>query len=362
MSTPIPLVAACLMLGAAPAGPQMPRPEAIIEQQPLMATLEAIPRRRAARGTIEEQQGLVATEDWLVQRLKALGYTPRMQDLTWNLKYQQEMEAKAGDTGHAAVETTPELAAHTWHNIIVDIPGTAVPEEVLILSAHFDAVPGAPGADDDGTGVAALLETARALRDHPMKRSVRLIFFNLEELGLYGSKQYVRTLKRESQPANQESPKDKIIGMVSLEMLGFFSDAPDSQKSPIPPIPGVFDPPTVGDFIGLVTISSAAPFCERFAGAMRAAAPGLKVGVVDFPPIAPPDFLRSDHGPFLFAGMPGVMLTDTSNFRNPNYHKPSDTVTTIEAARFTLVARGVAGAAYTIAEPAESPATPPPAK
>src|SRR5262249_34563336 len=150
------------------------------------------------------------------------------------------------------------------------------------------------------------LETARALREHPMKRSVRLIFFNLEELGLYGSRQYVRSLKSDTQVAKQDAPKETIIGMVSLEMLGFFSDAPNSQRSPIPPIPGVFDPPTIGDFIGLVTISSAAPFCERFAGAMRDSAPGLKVGVVDFPPIAPPDFLRSDHGPFLLAGMPGV--------------------------------------------------------
>jgi hypothetical protein len=344
--------AAIVLVLAGVAGADDP-PGSLIKQDGLMAILKEIPPDRAARGSVESQKGLAATEEWLVARLKALGYTPRLEDLTWNLKHQAEAEASAGPTGHPPAETTPELASRTWHNIIVDLPGKELPNEVLILSAHFDAVAGSPGADDDGTGVAALLETARVLKDRPMRRTVRLIFFNLEELGLLGSKDYVKDLRPRLKPATEGAPAtEKVIGMVSLEMLGYFTDAPDSQRSPIPKIEGVFDPPTVGDFIGLLTISRHAEFCERFAGEMRKAAPELKVGVADFPPIAPLDFLRSDHGPFLLAGLPGVMLTDTSNFRNPNYHKPGDTTDTLDPGRFTLVARGVAGAAYAIAEPA----------
>ncbi len=323
-------------------------PEAKIDAARVMTTLRALPTARAVRGTVESQQGLVKTEELIGQWLKDLGYTPKVQDLAWNLKYQSEQEKKSGLPGKLP-DTTDELAAHTWHNFIVEVPGKEMPEEVLILSAHFDAAPGAPGADDDGTGTAALLEIARVLKDKPMRRTVRMIFFNLEEAGLHGSIQYVKGRDR----------KEKIIGMVSMEMLGYYSDKPNSQKSPIPKIEGVFDPPTVGDFIGMATVKKHQAFSQRLNKEMLASAPGLKTVVVDFVPIAPPDFLRSDHAPFMLAGLPGVMLTDTSNFRNPNYHKSTDTVETIEEARFILVTRAVAGAAYRIAEPFPAPPTPP---
>src|SRR5205823_6873781 len=115
-------------------------------------------------------------------------------------------------------------------------PGTDLPGEVLIVGGHFDAVPDAPGADDDGSGTAAVLELARVLKGHPVRRTVRLIFFNLEEVGLKGSAEYLRSAR----PAF-DSGKEKLIGMLSLEMLGYFSDAAGSQKSPIPRIEGVFD-------------------------------------------------------------------------------------------------------------------------
>ncbi len=312
-----------------------------------MHTLASLPIKRAARGDIEDQRGLIATEALIVRDLKAMGYTPELQALSWNLSNQAAAEKRAGATDRReAKESDPELASRTWHNIIVEIKGAELPGEVLILSAHFDAVPGAPGADDDGSGTAALLEIARALHGRPLKRTVRLIFFNLEEIGLKGSADYVRAYRA----AGASGMREHLIGMVSLEMLGYFSDSPGSQRSPIPKIESVFDPPTVGDFIGMGTIKAYSPFCRRFDEELRKAAPGLKTVVVDFPPIAPPDFMRSDHAPFMLAGLPAVMLTDTSNFRNPNYHKPTDTIETIDPARFALVVQGVAGAAAAIAE------------
>lgn len=334
-----------ILVPGALARPDDTRPEALIESARLMSTLRALPTARAVRGPIPSQQGLVKAEELVQQWLKDLGYQVKVQDLAWNLKYQSEQEKKAGLPGKLP-DTTDELAAHTWHNFIIDLPGKELPEEVLILSAHFDAAVGAPGADDDGTGTVALLEVARVLKDRPMRRTVRLIFFNLEEVGLHGSIEYVK-----SRPKGE-----KIIGMVSLEMLGYFSDNPGSQKSPIPKVEGVFDPPTVGDFIGMATVKKHQPFSQRLNKEMLASAPGLKTVVADFIPIAPPDFMRSDHAPFMLAGLPGVMLTDTSNFRNPNYHKPTDTIETIDEARFTLVVRAIAGAAYRIAEPVTLPA------
>ena len=136
--------------------------------------------------------------------------------------------------------------------------------------------------------------------------------------------------------------------MVSLETIGYFSDEPNSQKSPIPPIKGVFEPPTVGDNIALVGFSRDQAFVQSLERGLKAGSPELKVSAFAFP-MALPDLMRSDHAPFYAAGVPAVMLTDTANFRNPNYHKPTDTVETIDAERFTRVVRGVVGAVGEVA-------------
>lgn len=332
-----------------------PGPAAAVDTTHLMAGLSGLPVKRAARGDIESQQGLADTETYLMNRLKELGFTPRFQDLSWNL--QKQIEKSQGlpgaDPTGGAPETTPELSHRTWHNIVVDLPGTDLASEVLIVGAHFDAVPDAPGADDNGTGIAALLELARVLKDHPTRRTIRLAFFNLEELGVKGSADYVRAYRR-----TLDAGAEKLVGMISLEMLGYFTDEPGSQKSPIPKIEGVFDPPTVGDFIAIATTKAHQPFSQQLSKLMHEGAPDLKVLTADFMPIAPPDMLRSDHAPFLLAGLPAVIVTDTSNFRNPNYHKPSDTLATIDQARFTAVVRGLAHAVYHMAEPAPAGETP----
>jgi hypothetical protein len=127
-------------------------------------------------------------------------------------------------------------------------------------------------------------------------------------------------------------------------MIGYFTDEPGSQRSPIPRIPGVFDPPTVGDFIAIVANQSSSPFARELDTLMRSASPELKTLLVDFIPgngRAVPDTRRSDHAPFWDMGVPAVMVTDTSEFRNQNYHEPSDTVESLELERMTLVIRGV---------------------
>lgn len=330
------------------------RPAERVDQKRLIADLESLPTKRAALGDIEHQEGLAATEALLLARLEEMGYQPQLHPLTWNIRRQREHEAKLAEGGAVVQprpmpETNDELASRTWNNIIVELPGADSPAQVLIIGAHFDAVPGTPGADDNGSGTAALLELARVLKDVPMKRTVRLIFFNLEEIGLRGSTEYVRAHR-----ARFQSGEEELIGMVSLEMLGYFSDDPESQRSPVPPIPGVFEPPSVGDFIAIATVRKHQQFSQRLASEMANAEPALTVLAADFFPVAPADLLRSDHAPFMMAGLPAVILTDTSEFRNPHYHKPTDTIDTLDHARFTMVVRAVAGAVHAIAEPCRS--------
>jgi len=337
----------------------------------LMATLREIPTSRSALGDASGVEGLVKTEAWVESSLRAMGYTPTLEPIWWAVPARDWPGQKKEDLAEGA-------SPRVWNNVIVEIVGRELPGEVLIVGAHFDAVPRSPGADDNGTGTAALMELALVLRDVPMKRTVRFVFFNLEEVGLVGSRQNaenvrVRREKNRKERADRKEVNSKgtkgtkvenegdeaIVGMVSLEMLGFFTDAPNSQRSPIKAIEGVFVPPTVGDFISIVTVAAHQRFSKQLADGMISATtdadgnPGLKVTRVDFSPVPMPDMLRSDHAPYLALNIPAVMLTDTANFRNPNYHKPSDTVETIDTERFTLVVKGLAGAVVEIAGASE---------
>jgi len=298
----------------------------------LMQTIESLPRKRSGEGTPEHHEGLTRTRELLVERLEALGYEPELEEVFWKPIGWDE-------------EDGPLPA---WHNVIVDIEGTEAPNEVLIIGAHYDAVARAPGADDNATGVAALLEIARLMRDRPVKRSLRLIFFTLEEVGLVGSRQHAMSY-RERILDETESP----IGMISLDMLGFFSDEPGSQVSPIKSVEGLFEAPTVADFIGMATILAYQDFGRRVDREMRAGSPDLKTVLVDFAPIPIPDLARSDHASFWMIGVPAMIISDTANFRNPNYHRATDTIETIDVERYTDVVKGLVHAAYMIAEPVD---------
>lgn len=324
-----------------------PEPASLVSTDRLVETVRSLPEKRAALGSPEHREGLRKAESLLADRLRALGLTPTMHAFTW------------GSPG-AEIDDPSDAGQITWHNVIVDLPGTDLKHEVLVVGAHFDAVPMGPGADDNATGTAAALELARILKDYPTRRTIRIAFFNLEEVGLVGSSAYAADWKKTNQPApaapdSPPSPSiaapETIVGMLSLEMLGYFSDEPNSQKSPIPTQPGVFEAPTVGDSIALVGIARDKALIRELSGAMLASAPGLKTTVVDFVPVALPDMTRSDHRPFMALRVPALMVTDTANFRNPHYHKATDSLETLDLARFTLVVRGLTGAVHQIARP-----------
>jgi hypothetical protein len=325
-------------------------PESGVSRERIVQTIKDLPTKRSSWGDDVHEKGLRDTEKLMVAGLRALGYEPRLDPVDF-----------MGHRVHDAEDAKPR----PYNNIIADLPGTTSKSEVLVLSAHLDAVFNAPGADDDGSGIAVLMEAARLLKDKPMQRSVRFILFNLEENGLVGSRAYTLRIK-----PDLDAGKEKLVGMISMDMLGFYCETEGCQQSPIQSF-GNFKAPTVGDFIGMAGILRFRPFSQALDKAMHDAEPKVKTVVVDFLPIAPPDLLRSDHAPFLAINVPAVILADTANFRNPNYHKATDTIDTLDMDKLTIAARAVVGAIYRLAGPPDTklidlaplgaPPAPPPA-
>lgn len=342
----LPLAATSMLAAVDPPAPVAPAPqpaqaahenqppEAGVSQERIAEIIKSLPTKRASWGDEAHAKGLRETETILFDRLAAMGHKPTLDPVDF-------IGRRVKD------EPSPDKPLDPYNNIIIDLPGIDGPtrDQILILSAHMDAVPSSPGADDDGSGVAVLLEAARLLKDKPTQRTIRLILFNLEENGLVGSRVYTERLK-----PDLEAGKQKIVGMASMDMLGFYSNKEGSQQSPIKSMAG-FQAPTVGDFVAMAGILRFRPFSQALDKQMKAAEPRVKTVVVDFLPIVPPDLLRSDHAPFLAIGVPAVILSDTANFRNPNYHKPTDTFETLDLERLTIAARAVIGGFHRLAGP-----------
>ncbi len=223
-----------------------------------------------------------------------------------------------------------------FENIEVRIPAApgALSGRSLILGAHYDSAPGTPGADDNASGVAVLLELARLLKDKSLSREIRLVAYANEEPPAFytknmGSYHHALSLKKNGEP---------IFGMVSLEMLGYYNAATGSQF--YPPFLSWFFPNT-GDFIGLVgTLSS-----RRFLKSCRqswVAASNYHLETAALPSFISAAIL-SDHLNYIKAGYPGLMLTDTGYFRNPHYHELSDTPEKLDYGRMARVTRALAG-------------------
>ena len=209
----------------------------------------------------------------------------------------------------------------TYDNIVVTSSG---PEDgpYLLLGAHYDSVPGTPGADDNASAVAVCLECARLLKEHQVG-STMIVLFNREEDGLLGSSEFVAYLSQQSTWTVEEAH--------IFEMVGFCNRAPGSQRMP-PGLPGVAAP-DVGDFLALLANRHSNAIAENLLSLAATYVPqspvlALKIyfGIERFFG----HLLRSDHAPFWQAGMASLMWTDTANFRNPHYHLGSDTPDTLD--------------------------------
>jgi Zn-dependent M28 family amino/carboxypeptidase len=201
---------------------------------------------------------------------------------------------------------------------------------LIILGAHFDSVPGTPGADDNASGVAVLLETARLLSGTRLRPEVLFCGFNLEELNMIGSSYFASKLK---------SAGAKVDAMISLEMVGYTDSRTGSQKYPIG-LKAFY--PDRGDFIGVIGNWNSNGLLRRFARQMRQVR-GLPVETLSVPGNGGliPAVRLSDHSPFWDAGYPALMITDTSFYRNPHYHGSTDTLETLNLDFMVKVCEGV---------------------
>src|SRR5436309_7613427 len=236
----------------------------------------------------------------------------------------------------------------TYRNVIATLPPlvAARPAPPLIIAAHYDTVEGSPGADDNASGLAVMLEVARNLRAVPLTRNVRFIAFCLEEENLLGSLAYASSL----QAAHEE-----ICGAIVMECVGYARTEEGSQQKPTGVPVAV---PTVGDFLGIVGNVVSAPLARAVEAAANQAVPELKTVSLLVPGNGEllPDTRRSDHAAFWHHGYPAVMLTDTANFRNPHYHQPTDTLETLNLAFMEQVTRAVTAAAIALCSITQSTA------
>ena len=201
-------------------------------------------------------------------------------------------------------------------------------------------MPGSPGADDNASGVAAALEIARLLVEHPPERTVRLCFFAAEEVDLRGSRIHVENLLARG---------ETVEGLFNLDAIGHASTEPDSQQAPVR-ILFVTWMPSTGDFVTVVGDWSSGPLGNLYEAAVDTYVPELPYYSANRIGGWFEDGHRSDHANYWRAGIPAVALSDTGEFRSPHYHAPSDTPDTLDFEFLDGVTRATAGAALHLAK------------
>lgn len=252
--------------------------------------------------------------DYIISKLKEYGYEPRA------LEYAALRKSGSGRT-------------RPYYNVEAFLEGTGGMEGAWVVGAHYDTAPGTPGADDNASAVAVLLETARELKKRPPARDTLFVAFSTEEPPAFttqdmGSFRYAEDLKRR---------KLEVHCLLNLEMLGYFNHNPKSQL--FPPLLDLLHPDT-GDFVTLASNLSSLGVQRRAAGSWRRAT-ALPLEPVFLPSVLSALFI-SDHLNFWFAGERALMLTDTAYFRYPYYHQWADTPDKLDYEKMAEVTRAAA--------------------
>jgi len=315
------LLAAALLIGAALAGGrfvlvtrmpgepfQGPLPPLTAAQRDLASRLESHVHALAVRigeRNLFRYPALLAAADYVEAEFRSAGHEPRSQGF--------------------------EVQGQEVRNVEVALTGRA--PALVVVGAHYDSVAGSPGANDNATGVAAVLELARLLGGRTHGCELRLVAFVNEEPPFFGgdemgSMRYARALAERG---------EQVAAMLSLETIGYYSDQPGSQRFPFPL--GWFYPDT-GNFIGFVGNLGSRAQVRRATAAFRRhaqfpshglAAPGWMTGIG-----------WSDQLAFWRHGFPGVMVTDTALFRYRQYHRPDDLPHVVDHERLARVVEGLA--------------------
>lgn len=252
------------------------------------------------------------------------------------------LERALAGYGYAVRRQEFEAAGAKVRNLEVSIPEGGDARALVVIGAHYDSVRGAVGANDNGSGCAAVLELARLLRDFRPASGVgvRLVLFVNEELPYFGTPA-MGSFRHADALA---TAGNEVIAMLSLETLGYYSDAPDSQRYPAPF--GLLYPRT-GDFVAFVGNLHSRALVRSAVASFRANAAFPSEGGA-FPDIVK-DAERSDHWAYWHHGWPGLMVTDTAPFRYPWYHTERDTPDKIDYDRLSRVVLGLASVARDLA-------------
>ena len=208
----------------------------------------------------------------------------------------------------------------SYSNIVAFNPNTKS-SSLILVGAHYDSIPNCPGADDNASAIASLIVCAKAVAEFAPNVPVCFVAFNCEEDGLIGSRDFVSSYLSESNL--------KINQVHILEMVGYATEKPNTQSLP-PGLP--IKIPTVGNFLGIMENQNSLNVVDSILALAKSYLPefpviGLKLSLGAEKLV--PDLGRSDHLPFWEKRIPAIMWTDTSEFRNPNYHKLSDTPDTL---------------------------------
>lgn len=236
------------------------------------------------------------------------------------------------DLGYVVASHAYDSAGLRVRNVEATLAGTEHRDEIVLIGAHYDSVIGTTGANDNATGVAAMLEIARLLAGKPLSRTLRFVAFVNEEppyfnWGEMGSQFYARDAARR---------RDPIVAMISLETMGYYSDAAGSQRYPFPF--GLFYP-TRGNFIAFVGNVRSRALVHRSIATFRTTTRFPSEGVAA--PSWIPGVSWSDHASFWAHGYPAIMITDTALFRYPYYHTVDDVPEHVDFDRLAGVTAGV---------------------
>lgn len=238
-------------------------------------------------------------------------------------------------------------------NVFAQRRGTDKNAGSILVAAHYDTVYISPGADDNASGVAVVLEVARLLGSRPTPRTLQIAFFDKEEAGLLGSKAFVKNKKH----------LENLQGVIVMDMVGYACHTPGCQKYPtgLPMTP----PSDQGDFLAVVGDAEHLPLLHAFQNSqmlprisfnkastestMESMPPVLTLPI-PLKGLLTPDTLRSDHAPFWYQGIGAVLVTDTANLRTPHYHQPSDVPATLDRKFFTGAAQVVVNTTHVLLE------------
>jgi Zn-dependent M28 family amino/carboxypeptidase len=246
------------------------------------------------------------------------------------------------DTGYAVSVQPFASRGLTVNNLEAVLPGHGAADEIIVAGAHYDSVAGTPGANDNASGVASLLELARLLAGKALPRTVRFVAFANEEAPFF----YGDEMGSNVYAARARAQGERIEAMLALETIGYYTGQPGSQRYPFP---FSFFYPDTGNFIGFVGNFSSLRLVRRAIGAFRASTAFPSEGV------AAPSGMKgvhwSDHWSFWQAGYPAIMVTDTALFRYPHYHAATDTPEQLDYTGLARVTGGLTAVIEALASP-----------